>query len=137
MRRRRCRPRLRESPDQRSPRRVVAAVVLVNHPRPAGACSRMPDSMSTRSRFDAHPAVAAIGLAGSSVSRHSMPAIMSKQRPRRLIAGQRKKKPKSRWWPTSALRPAATNKLARPAGKCPARMRLGPWRRDAGCWHPA
>jgi hypothetical protein len=56
-----------------------------------------------------------VGAPASSVSRHSMPSVMSASRPAALMRGP-SAKPKSKVVATAALRPAALNSAATPAG---------------------
>ena len=93
----------------------------------AKACSRMPPSMSRRSRLMLSSWCArASARAASSVSRHSMPSVMSLRRPAALMRGP-SAKPKSKVVTAWAWRPAARNKAAMPTGSTPARTRFRPW----------
>ena len=91
------------------------------------ACSRMPPSISRRSRLMVSRVLAnSSARPGSSVSRHSMPRVMSDKRPAALMRGP-SAKPKSKVVATLAWRPAATKRLATPAGCACARRRFNPW----------
>ena len=92
----------------------------------ASACSRMPDSMSRRSRLMASSCLASSAVRpASSEIRHSMPSVMSDSRPAALMRGP-KAKPKSKVLAILALRLAASNRLKIPAGAAPWRRRLMP-----------
>ena len=70
------------------------------------------------------------GACASSVSRHSMPSVMSDSRPAALMRGP-SAKPKSKAPPRARQRPAALNSAATPGCMRPARMRLQALRDEA------
>jgi hypothetical protein len=99
--------------------------------------SRISPSMSRRSRLmPSSVRASSSARAMSSVSRHSMPSVMSASRPAALMRGP-SAKPKSKVVATSVLRPAAVNSAASPQGRRRRGCASGPAPPGGGCWHRA